>query len=137
MVFPRVSFPLGLNNIGLNVGWCSKLLKIALMSLVSNMYTFTWVGYCYLHSHVTFHVSIHLQVWLPYYAEINCPYPVNKLWIITNKITNESNYLSFDKSSYLQWEVLRPQHFYYIFTTNYGQLIVIGSNLNLTLRLLF
>ena len=31
-------------------------------------------------------------------------------------------------------KMLRPQHFYIIFTTNYMWLIVIGSNLNLTLR---
>ena len=30
-------------------------------------------------------------------------------------------------------EVLRPSHFYNIFTTNYKWLIIIGSNLNLTL----
>ena len=35
------------------------------------------------------------------------------------------------------WEVLRPQHFYNIFTTNHRWSVVIGSNLNLTLRLLF
>ena len=34
-------------------------------------------------------------------------------------------------------KMLRPQHFYIIFTTNYMWLIVIGSNLNLTLRLHF
>ena len=34
-------------------------------------------------------------------------------------------------------EVLRPQYFYNIFTTNHRWLVVIGSNLNLTLRLLF
>ena len=34
-------------------------------------------------------------------------------------------------------EVLRPQHFYNIFITNYEWLVVIGSNLNLALRLLF
>ena len=33
--------------------------------------------------------------------------------------------------------MLRPQHFYNIFTTNHKWLIVISSNLNLTLRLLF
>ena len=32
---------------------------------------------------------------------------------------------------------LRPQHFYIIFTTNYRRLVIIGSNLNLTLRLCF
>ena len=34
-------------------------------------------------------------------------------------------------------KILRPQHFYIIFTTNYRWLVVIGSNLNLTLRLRF
>ena len=34
-------------------------------------------------------------------------------------------------------EVLRPQHLYNIFTTNYRWLVVIDSNLYLTLRLLF
>ena len=34
-------------------------------------------------------------------------------------------------------EVLRSQHFYNTFITNYGWLVVIGSNLNLALRLLF
>ena len=33
--------------------------------------------------------------------------------------------------------VLRPQYFYNIFTTNHRWLVVISSNLNLTLRLLF
>ena len=33
-------------------------------------------------------------------------------------------------------EMLRPYYFYNIFTTNHKWLIVIGSNLNLTLRLL-
>ena len=34
-------------------------------------------------------------------------------------------------------KVLRPQYFYNIFTTNYIWLVVISSNLNLTLRLIF
>ena len=34
-------------------------------------------------------------------------------------------------------EVLRLQQFYNIFITNYGWLIIIGSNLNLALILLF
>ena len=34
-------------------------------------------------------------------------------------------------------EMLRPQYFYNVFTTNYRWLVVIGSNLNLTLRLHF
>ena len=34
-------------------------------------------------------------------------------------------------------EVLRLQQFYNIFTTNHGWLVIIGSNLNLVLRLLF
>ena len=34
-------------------------------------------------------------------------------------------------------EVLQPQHFHNIFTTNHRWLVVIGSNLNLTLNLLF
>ena len=34
-------------------------------------------------------------------------------------------------------KMLRLQHFYNIFTTNYRWLVVIGSNLNLTLRLIF
>ena len=34
-------------------------------------------------------------------------------------------------------EMLCPQHFYNIFTTNYKWLVVIGSNLNLILRLRF
>ena len=34
-------------------------------------------------------------------------------------------------------KMLRSQHFYIIFTTNYRWLIIIGSNLNLTLRLRF
>ena len=37
----------------------------------------------------------------------------------------------------LLWEMLRPQYFYNIFTTNYRWLVIISSNLNLTLRLLF
>ena len=38
---------------------------------------------------------------------------------------------------YFFLEVLRPQYFYNIFTTNHWWLVIIGSNLNLTLRLLF
>ena len=34
-------------------------------------------------------------------------------------------------------EMLRLQHFYNISTTNYKWLVVIGSNLKLTLKLLF
>ena len=34
-------------------------------------------------------------------------------------------------------KVLHPQHFYNIFTINHMWLVVISSNLNLTLRLLF
>ena len=34
-------------------------------------------------------------------------------------------------------EVLRPQYFYNIFTTNHKWLVVIGLNLNLTFKLLF
>ena len=44
---------------------------------------------------------------------------------------------SMFNSSIFIWEVLRPQHFYNIFTTNHKWLVVIGSNLNLTTRLLF
>ena len=35
------------------------------------------------------------------------------------------------------WEMLCPQHFYNIFTTNHKYLVVIGLNLNLTLKLIF
>ena len=34
-------------------------------------------------------------------------------------------------------EVLRPQHFHNIFTTNRKWLVIIGSNLNLPLKLIF
>ena len=34
-------------------------------------------------------------------------------------------------------KMLRPQYFYNIFTTNHSWLVIISSNLNLTLRLLF
>ena len=37
----------------------------------------------------------------------------------------------------LKKKVLHPQYFYNIFTINHRWLIVISSNLNLTLRLLF
>ena len=37
----------------------------------------------------------------------------------------------------LNREVLRLQQFYNIFTTNHGWLVIIGSSLNLVLRLLF
>ena len=37
----------------------------------------------------------------------------------------------------LKKKVLRSQYFYNIFTTNYMWLVIISSNLNLTLRLLF
>ena len=35
------------------------------------------------------------------------------------------------------WEMVRPQHFYNIFTINHKWLVIISSNLNITLRLLF
>ena len=38
---------------------------------------------------------------------------------------------------FLEREMLRLQHFYNIFTTNHMWLVVIDSNLKLTLRLLF
>ena len=37
----------------------------------------------------------------------------------------------------LKKNVLHPQYFYNIFTTNHRWLVVISSNLNLTLKLLF
>ena len=48
-----------------------------------------------------------------------------------------SCFLSWLLLLYIFREVLRPQHFYNIFTTNHGWLVIIGSNLNLALRILF
>ena len=39
--------------------------------------------------------------------------------------------------TFLYWEVLHSQHIHNIFTTNHKWLIVIGSNLNLSLRFFF
>ena len=45
--------------------------------------------------------------------------------------------LSFPSHFFFNREMLHPQYFYNIFTINHRWLVVIGSNLNLTLRLLF
>ena len=45
--------------------------------------------------------------------------------------------LSFIQKKKKKKKMLRLQQFYNIFTTNYGWLVIIGSNLNLALRLLF
>ena len=51
-----------------------------------------------------------------------------KIWIVAIKLL---------KMGGIKKKVLRPQYFYNIFTKNYRWLVVINSNLNLTLRLLF
>ena len=61
-----------------------------------------------------------------------------------NRLYNQSfekKNLNEKKKPRVKWnvkrDVLHPQYFYNIFTTNHKWLVVIGSNLNLTLKLLF
>ena len=49
-----------------------------------------------------------------------------KIWIVATRLPKMK-----------EKKMLRPQYFYIIFTTNYRWLVVISSNLNLTLRLPF
>ena len=65
-----------------------------------------------------------------------------KMLTLCNLIQYSKNNYSSGKlgsSNYqiLKRKVLHPQHFHNIFTTNHSWLVVIGSNLNLLLRLFF
>ena len=58
-----------------------------------------------------------------------------KIYLSNNNLLNNVTLIQWMKLNL--WEVLRPQYFYNIFTTNHKWLVVIGSNLNLTLILIF
>ena len=53
------------------------------------------------------------------------------------KKKNCGNQVAENEGKKKERKMLHPQYFYIIFTTNYRWLVVIGSNLNLTLRLHF
>ena len=70
---------------------------------------------------------------LPFFSHLNFPLSLTTsifLFFLNSKLTYKCLSIFF-------LEVLRPQYFYNIFTTNHWWLVIIGSNLNLTLRLLF
>ena len=64
--------------------------------------------------------------------------PVGIFWIeILFKVLHKCNSFHSPHIFFFNREMLHPQYFYNIFITNHRRLVVISSNLNLTLRLLF